>query len=516
MDRNDFSLVPPLQPPPAAPSALQAQAASRAFPAHFQRVFGERRARYVLGILPPLCFQVRHRDFSETLGPECHLSLPALVELWGLSGGCREMPKSPVECGQLLLAAWPLTPCPAPQIWAEGIRWFHRHMKHPACHCHAARNSHRSPWPRSFTGPCFVFSRDKMSTFLGTEGRLESLTCQHPEWKTRSSSAWDEVLITPHIPACTNTAEPSKKSTLQVRRAFPGVKRGLLFLGTRFPLLQITICFCWGCGAFSWPYKALAPQMFHPGGKEQHPWRRWEWRCCRTQAGQERLKGAGVVLGDLGTSSCTDPKGCCWYLSWLLSCPTPSQCGVLHSWCSPGKGDVFLRCMKRMRRFYKVILCPQSSRCSSSEAPDFLLHDFTSWEASERGTGKRPEHCFVAQVKALHPSFGFDLPSDPQAMGSEPGWVLLPKTLQAATLPSPQSFARKFLLNPQGRRAEVQLRASLGAAPWCSLGCLQPHVGALPSAIHLPLGTARGGLFLKGMQLSQKPHFEVCFKALLS
>lgn len=234
MDRNDFSSVQPLQPPPAAPSALQAQAASWAFPAHFKRVFGERRARCVLGILIPLRFQVRHRDFSETLGPECHLSLPALVELWGLPGGCREVPKSPVECEQLLLAARPLTPCPAPQIWAEGIRWCHRHMKHPLCHCHAARNSHRSPWPRSFTGPCFVFSRDKMSTFLGTEGRPESLTCQHPEWKTRSSSARDEVLITPHIPACTNTAEPSKKSTLQVRRAFPGVKRGLLFLGNQF------------------------------------------------------------------------------------------------------------------------------------------------------------------------------------------------------------------------------------------------------------------------------------------
>lgn len=291
----------------------------------------------------------------------------------------------------------------------------------------------------------------------------------------------------------------------------------------------------------------------------------------------------------MGTSSCTDPKGCCWYLSWLLSCSVPSQCRVLHSWCSPGKGDGFLRCSKRMRRFYKVILCPQSSRCSSSEVPDFLLHDFTSWVASERGTGKRPEPCFVAQVKALHlqqqlpssqvparhrtrtdtspekgkpghqpwggdheqqqgwavgtgePSksrdntssgpalpqfplqpfpchghFGFDLPSDPQAMGSELGWVPLPKTLPSATLPPPQNFARNFLKTPQGRRAEVQLRASLGAAPWCSLGRLQPHVGALPSAIHLPLGTARGGLFLKGMQLSQKPHFEVCFKALLS
>ncbi|EOB08771.1 hypothetical protein Anapl_12654 [Anas platyrhynchos] len=34
--------------------------------------------------------------------------------------------------------------------------------------------------------------------------------------------------------------------------------------------------------------------------------------------------------------------------------------------------------------------------------PDFLLHDFTSWVASERGMGKRPEPCFVAQVKALH------------------------------------------------------------------------------------------------------------------
>lgn len=175
-----------------------------------------------------------------------------------------------------------------------------------------------------------------------------------------------------------------------------------------------------------------------------------------------------------------------------------------------------------MRRFYKVILCPQSSRCSSSEAPDFLLHDFTSWVASERGTGKRPAPCFVAQVKALHlhqqlpssqvparhrtrtdaspekgkpghqpwggdheqqqgwavgtgePSesrdntssgpalpqfplqpfpchghFGFDLPSVPQAMGSEPGWVPLPKTLPSATLPPPQSFARNFLKTPR-------------------------------------------------------------------
>lgn len=62
----------------------------------------------------------------------------------------------------------------------------------------------------------------------------------------------------------------------------------------------------------------------------------------------------------------------------------------------------------------------------------------------------------------------------------------------------------------------MRLRASLGAAPWRSPGSLQPRVGALPSAIHLPLGTARRGLFLKGMRLSQKPHFEVCFKALLS
>lgn len=86
---------------------------------------------------------------------------------------------------------------------------------------------------KNFPGPCFGFSKDKPSTFLGTEGWPDSLTCQHFEWKTTSSSTWDEVLITPHIPACINTAERSKKSTLPTRRAFPGVKCRLLCPGRR-------------------------------------------------------------------------------------------------------------------------------------------------------------------------------------------------------------------------------------------------------------------------------------------
>lgn len=118
-------------------------------------------------------------------------------------------------------------------MWAQGARRVHTRVKHHAWHRQAVNKQRRSLRSKNFPGPCFGFSKDKMSTFLGTEGRPDSLTCQHLEWKTRSSSTRDEVLITPHIPACINTAEQSKKSTLLTRRAFPGVKRSLLCPGSR-------------------------------------------------------------------------------------------------------------------------------------------------------------------------------------------------------------------------------------------------------------------------------------------
>ena len=118
-------------------------------------------------------------------------------------------------------------------MWAQGALRSHTRVKHHACQRQAVDKQHRSPRSKNFPGPCFGFSKDKTSTFLGTEGRPDSLTCQHLEWKTRSSSTRDEVLITPHIPACINTAERSKKSTLPTRRAFPGAERGVLCPGSR-------------------------------------------------------------------------------------------------------------------------------------------------------------------------------------------------------------------------------------------------------------------------------------------
>lgn len=115
---------------------------------------------------------------------------------------------------------------------------FHMHVQHHACHHQAVNKQHRSLWSKNSLGPCFSFSKDKTSTFLGTEGRPAGLTCQHLERKTRSSSAWDEVLITPHIPACINTAEQSKKSTFPRRRAFPGVTCSLLSPGRRVSSLE--------------------------------------------------------------------------------------------------------------------------------------------------------------------------------------------------------------------------------------------------------------------------------------
>lgn len=263
------------------------------------------------------------------------------------------------SCGDSPVAA---ARCPSPQpghtphaqhpiSGHRESRRFHRHMKHPACHCHAADNSHRSPWPRSFTGSCFVFSRDKTSTFLGTEGRPESLTCQHLEWKTRSSSAWDEVLITPHIPACINTAEQSKKSTLQVRRAFPGVKCSLLFLGNQVSspadnnlLLLGLRCFILvlqGAGSLDvspWRKRAAPLEAMGVAMLQDTSWAgatEWCW-------------GGPMRFGDIG---CTDPKGCCRRSGMLLA----SRPALVVPWAFTMRGSALLAQSWKGGRLFKVL-----------------------------------------------------------------------------------------------------------------------------------------------------------------
>lgn len=178
-------------------------------------------------------------------------------------------------------------------------------VKHHACDRQAVNKQHRSLRSKNFLGPCFGFSKDKMATFLGTEGWPDSLTCQHLEWKTCSSSTWDEVLITPHIPACINTAEQSKKSTLPTRIAFPGVTCSLLCPGSRVSSPVGSNLLLLGLQGFMeepqprqhFSTEERSSTLRGDGNGDQGHSPRWE-----------HLNGAGVVLWVLGTSATPIPK----------------------------------------------------------------------------------------------------------------------------------------------------------------------------------------------------------------
>lgn len=140
-----------------------------------------------------------------------------------------------------------------------------------------------------------------MSTFLGTEGRLDSLTCQHREWKTRSSSARDEVLITPHIPACINTAERSKKSTFLTQRAFPGVTRGLLCPGSwvlSHGGSNLLLLCLQGLVEERWLRRHFSVEERSDGSSD----------AAGHSLGWKHLNGAGLALWALGTWATPIPK----------------------------------------------------------------------------------------------------------------------------------------------------------------------------------------------------------------
>lgn len=164
---------------------------------------------------------------------------------------------------------------------------------------------HRPLWSKNFPGPCFGFSKDRTSTFLGTEGRPDSLTCQHLEWKTRSSSTRDEVLITPHIPACINTAERSKKSTLPTRRAFPGVTRSLLCPGSRVSSPVGSNLLLLGLQGFT---EELRPRCCFLEEKSSTLGGAGNGDAAGCSLGWVRPNGAGVALWAPGTSATPIPK----------------------------------------------------------------------------------------------------------------------------------------------------------------------------------------------------------------